>query len=122
MIIFSWIGNPETQPYLIDKARFGQLHAHGGKIVAGMKDQLVYTLLQFSALQQWLVAPAITIGERLPQQVPTFIVDAIQRYLYALRRNTLHGVQHMSRKLAHSCLRLLLQLIDTILTAGLFFY
>jgi len=100
MVVLAFIGDAETDHYLVQKFRFLQCFPDGRKIVPCMKDQLVFTGTELVYRQQRIITTSIIIGCRAAQMVAA-LVDTVQVDPYTSGRTPVGGIQNMRSKKSH---------------------
>jgi len=97
MIVAVRIGDSEPNDDDIEKRRIGEPDADASKIVACVERQLVDTGLETIGRDQWLVRPAIHIGNRRIYE----LCAKVQIDHDALGGLSVRGIKHMSRNTGH---------------------
>ena len=94
--------NSKTQGNLIEKRDIGQLYALAGEVGSGVKNELINAWNKPIALQQWLVASPIVIGDSLVDFCPIVSTKGIEFDANARSRPSLARVEDVCCQATHS--------------------
>ena len=100
MVMLAFIGDAETDHYVVQKSRFRQCFPNGREIVPRMKNQLVFTGPEFVFRQQGLIAAPIIVGRRAVEMVAA-IINTVQLDPDACGGTPVGGIQYMRGKKSH---------------------
>ena len=100
MVMLAFIGDAETDHYLVQEFWLRQCFPTGREIVPHMKDQLVITGPELFFRQQGLITAPIIVGRRAAQMVAA-IVDTVQVDPYTGGGTPVGGIQYMRGKKSH---------------------